>query len=69
MLLKRNGEYIIGKCIAEINEMTAEFSQYHHIVDEFPPEKEVFTRLLKDGEPPNFIHRTKSHPNRNYMNP
>ena len=55
MLLKKDGEYIIGKCIAEMNEMAATFTQYHHVVDRNPSEKEVFERLLKDGEPPEFI--------------
>lgn len=69
MLLKKDGEYIIGKCIAEINEMTAEFKQYHHVVNENPPELEVFTRLLKNGKPPEFIPHFKTHPLRNYVSP
>jgi len=57
MLMKVGDGYVIGCIVAEINHMTAEFKQYHEIIDDSPPEKEVFKMLLEKEFVPAYSER------------
>lgn len=56
LLLKMGSMYVIGCVVADVNTLTAQFTQYHEIIDSAPDEKEVFKYLLENGSPPKFIN-------------
>jgi hypothetical protein len=47
LLMKIDDKHVIGCVVSQMNELTAQHTQYHEIIDPSPPEKEVFKMLLE----------------------